>query len=104
MSSAAPTIDTPRLRLRGFEARDLETYAAMCADPEVMRFVGDGVPLDRAAAWRQMALFLGHWPLRGFGTWALEERASGCLVGRAGFLQPEGWPGVELGWLLARDV
>lgn len=104
MPSAAPTLETPRLRMRGFEARDLDAYAALCADPELMRFVGDGGPIDRAGAWRQMAMFLGHWPLRGFGTWALEERASGRLVGRVGYLQPEGWPGVELGWLLARDA
>lgn len=104
MPLQAPTLTTDRLTLRGFEARDLDAYAAMCADAEVMRWIGDGGPVDRAAAWRQMALFLGHWPLRGFGMWALEERASGRLVGRAGYLQPEGWPGVELGWLLARDA
>jgi RimJ/RimL family protein N-acetyltransferase len=104
MPSSAPPIETARLQLRGFEARDLDDYAAMCADAEVMRFVGDGGPLAREAAWRQMALFAGHWPLRGFGTWAVEERTSGRLVGRVGYLQPEGWPGVELGWLLARPA
>lgn len=103
MPAQPPVVDTERLVLRGFEARDLDAYAAMCADPEVMRHIGDGGPVDRAAAWRQMALFLGHWPLRGFGMWALEERASGRLVGRAGYLQPEGWPGTELGWLLGRE-
>ncbi len=97
-----PLLETGRLRLRAFTAADLDAYAAMCADAEVMRFVGDGVPIDRDAAWRQMALFLGHWPLRGFGMWAIEERASGRLVGRAGYYQPEGWPGAELGWLLGR--
>lgn len=103
MAFDIPTVETERLRLCAFAAADLDAYAAMCADVEVMRFVGDGGPIDRDAAWRQMALFLGHWALRGFGMWALEERASGRLVGRAGYYQPEGWPGSELGWLLARD-
>ena len=32
------------------------------------------------------------------------DRARGRLIGRAGFIDPEGWPGLELGWLLARDA
>lgn len=74
----------------------------MYGDPEVMRYLEDGRPLDRAAAWRSMAVHLGHWQLRGYGQWALVERASGELVGRAGLWMPEGWPGLEVGWLLAR--
>lgn len=30
------------------------------------------------------------------------ERASGEFVGRAGLWQPEGWPGLEVGWVLGR--
>lgn len=96
-------LHTERLTLRMFGPDDLDAYAAMCADAEVMRHIGEGGPVGRDVAWRQMAFFLGHWPLRGYGMWALEERATGRLVGRAGFLHPEGWPGLELGWLLARD-
>jgi RimJ/RimL family protein N-acetyltransferase len=97
------TLETERLRLRMFRQDDLDAYAAICADPEVMRYLGDGKALGRAEAWRQMAMILGHWSLRGFGLWALEERASGALVGRIGFFQPEGWPGFELGWMLRRE-
>ena len=97
-------IDTPRLLLRQFREQDLDAFAAMCADADVMRHIGDGKTLDRATAWRSMAGMLGHWTLRGCGQWAIEERASGLLVGRAGFFDPEGWPGLELGWLLARPA
>ena len=47
---------------------------------------------------------VGHWTLRGFGRWALEDRASGEFVGRAGFDYPEqsGYPDIEVGWLLGR--
>ena len=99
-----PTLTTTRLRLRPFREADLEAYAAMCADPEVMQFIGAGGPVDADVAWRHMALFLGAWALRGHGMWALEERASARLVGRVGFLDPPGWPGCELGWLLARSA
>ena len=97
-----PRIATDRLVLRGFEDDDFEPYAAMMADPQVTRFLGDGRPLARADAWRQLALILGHWSLRGFGLWAVEERTSGALVGRVGCFEPEGWPGFEVGYVLAR--
>ena len=97
-----PEIEAERLRLRAFRNEDLDAYAAMCADPEVMRYLGTGATLSRADTWRSMAGFLGHWALRGHGMWALEEKATGTLVGRAGFLEPEGWPGFELGWTLGR--
>ena len=98
------TITTERLTLRPFGPADLDAYAAMCADAEVMRHIGGGGPVGRDVAWGQIAFFLGHWPLRGYGMWAIEHRASGALIGRAGFINPEGWPGLELGWLLARDA
>jgi RimJ/RimL family protein N-acetyltransferase len=98
------TLDTERLRLRAFRQDDFETYAAICADPEVMRYLGEGKPLTRSDAWRQMAMILGHWQLRGYGLWAVEDRATGILLGRIGFFQPEGWPDFELGWMLRRQA
>ena len=99
-----PHLTTERLLLRGFEPRDAEPYAAMVADPEVTRYLGDGRPLGRADAWRQLAMFAGHWTLRGFGVWAVEERASGAFVGRIGCFEPEGWPALEVAYTLARPA
>ena len=82
---------------------DLDAYAADSGDPEVMRYLGAGYPLTRAESWRNMALVLGHWQLRGFGLWAVEERATGLMAGRVGCWQPEGWPGLEIGWALRRE-
>jgi RimJ/RimL family protein N-acetyltransferase len=97
-----PEVHTERLVLRGFREDDLDQWAAISADPEVTRWVGDPEGLSREDAWRHMAYFIGHWALRGFGQWALEERDTGELVGRTGLLQPEAWPGLEVGWLVAR--
>ena len=94
-------IQTERLVLRMFRESDTDAYAEMLADPEVMRFLG-GRPLPRAEAWRNMAMVLGHWHLRGYGFWAVEEKESGELVGRVGCWRPEGWPRLEVGWTLRR--
>lgn len=99
---AAETLETERLRLRPFRDSDLDAYAGICADGEVMRYLG-GAPLSRDDAWRQIAFFAGHWQLRGYGMWAVEELATGDLVGRVGYLYPEGWPDFELGWTLGRS-
>lgn len=99
-----PTLETERLILRGWRENDLDAFAAMMADYEVARFLtGDQHPLDRAGAWRQMAMFVGHWALRGYGLFVVEEKASGQFVGRVGAWRPEEWVGFELGWGLARN-
>ena len=95
------SLSTPRLNLRPFREEDVEDCTVMCSDPEVMRFLG-GKTWTRLEAWRHIATVLGHWQLRGFGLWALEEAEGGAFVGRVGFIQPDGWPGFELGWTLAR--
>jgi RimJ/RimL family protein N-acetyltransferase len=97
------TLETDRLILRMLRESDLDAYAEMHADPEVMRYMGDGQPLARPVAWRNLAMMVGHWSLRGYGLWAAEERSSGVLVGRVGFWNPEGWPGFEIGWMLRRS-
>lgn len=93
---------TERLELRRWREDDLAAYAEIIADPEVNRYLGG--PTDRAAAWRQIAIFIGHRELRGWTSAAVVERASGRLIGRGGLWQPEGWPGVEVGWILHPSV
>lgn len=97
----ALVLETERLRLRLPEARDLEPLAAMLADPAVTRFLG-GETADRDQSWRHLAFLLGHWWLRGYGLFMVEEKASGCFVGRVGLLEPEGWPDTEVAWTVAR--
>jgi len=88
---SAVTLETRRLVLRQFRNSDLDAWAPICADEEVMRYLGTGVTLSRADAWRSMAGILGHWELLGYGMFALESKATGELIGRVGFLEPECW-------------
>ncbi len=96
-----PTLETERLLLRPFEEGDLDEYAPIVADPEVVEFLGNGVQ-TREQAWRQMAYFLGHEVLRGWTNNAVVEKQTGRLLGRCGLYQPEAWPGIEVGWTLGR--
>jgi len=96
------TLETDRLKLRGWRNEDFDEFAELCADAEVMRFIG-GKPVDRLEAWRQFAFHVGHWELRGYGHWVVEEKSTGRLVGRVGFLNPVGWPAFEIGWTLKRE-
>jgi RimJ/RimL family protein N-acetyltransferase len=100
--TAVPTLETSRLLLREWRAGDIEGFATMSADSEVMRYLGGAH--DRAESWRRMALHAGHWALRGYGNWAVERKADGAFMGRVGLWNPEGWPGLEVGWTLARAV
>ena len=101
--SAVPVLQTERLRLRLPARADLEPLAAMLGDPEVAEFLG-GAPPDREQTWRSLAAMIGHWVLRGYGLFSVEEKATGQLVGRVGLLNPEGWPEAEVAWTIARPV
>lgn len=96
--------ETDRLILRPFTLNDLDGLAAMVANPDVMEFLAvDGKPMPRFGAWQSLCATVGHWELRGYGMFAVIERASGEFVGRVGPWLPEDWPGLELGWSLRRE-
>ena len=96
-------LTTPRLVLRQFGPEDFAPFADLCADAEVMRYLGFGNTLSREESWRTLATMIGHWRLRGYGNWAVVERETDTMIGRIGFWNPEGWPGFELGWVISRD-
>ena len=96
-----PPLDTPRLMLRAFTQGDLDAYAAIMGDPDVARYIAPA-PMTRDESWRSMASSLGHWMLRGYGTWAVVVKATGEMVGRVGMINPEGWPALESGGTLGK--
>ncbi|MDP9468757.1 MAG: GNAT family N-acetyltransferase [Chloroflexota bacterium] len=102
MQLTIPTLEAERLTLRPFREEDVVPLFELLQDPEVVRYVGDRRVPTLQETWRAVAAWIGHWALRGFGQWAVEERDSGRLVGRAGIINPADWPGPEVGYLLGK--
>ncbi len=92
-----PRLESARLLLREYQPDDFEPMAAFYAD-SISSFYGG--PCNREEAWRKFAMYPGHWPLRGFGPWALEEKESGAFVGLCGPYFPDGWYAPEITWAL----
>jgi RimJ/RimL family protein N-acetyltransferase len=109
-------IETERLILRKPRVEDAEDLTVAFADPETMRFMGDGSIATEPEVENRIRFWLHRWETNGLGLFALESRESGRVVGRAGFLvwDTATWEtssfaeageraGVELGWLVARE-
>ena len=100
-----PSLNTDLLLLRAFEKNDLDPFAAMVADSEVMQQATyDGTAMTRAQAWNWLCLMLGHWHMRDFGIWAVEEKSSGELIGRIGLQFLDWFDDVELVWMLSKSA
>ncbi|HZL01405.1 MAG TPA: GNAT family N-acetyltransferase [Caulobacteraceae bacterium] len=95
-------LETARLILRRTRAEDFEGWAAFSADEEAMRHLGGVQP--RAVAWRGFLQVAGAWTIQGFSMFSVVEKSTGRWIGRLGPWRPEGWPGNEVGWTLARDA
>jgi RimJ/RimL family protein N-acetyltransferase len=96
--------ETPRLLLRPPVPDDLDPYIEIHEDPEVKKQVTvQTSAVGRTAAWRMLAMLIGHWHILGYGQWTVIEKATGQVVGRVGLWNPAGWPGLELGWVIRRS-
>lgn len=100
-----PTVETARLVLRAHRLSDFDAYAALWRDPVVIRFIG-GRPRTGEESWVRFLRHAGMWHHIGFGFWAIEEKASGELIGECGFhelkrdIQPSLEGTLEAGWTL----
>jgi RimJ/RimL family protein N-acetyltransferase len=60
--------------------------------------------------WRRMMAAVGGWQLNGFGTWGVDRRSDGKLIGNVGFftawrdLEPEFGDEPEMGWMFAAET
>lgn len=100
-------LETERLVLRRFDQPgDRDAFAAICADAEVMEWLGG--PLDRAQADARIDRVEASWDANGHGRYLVERRSDGAFLGWSGIMPAfETLPiaGVpEMGWRLVRDA
>ncbi|MCU1719008.1 GNAT family N-acetyltransferase [Pseudomonas sp. 5P_3.1_Bac2] len=102
--TTAQAILTPRLRLRQWQDSDYAPFAALNADPEVMRYFP--APLSQAQSDAIANRCHELIAARGWGFWALEALSSGAFIGFLGLHIPDAdlpcSPCVEIGWRLAQ--
>lgn len=97
-------IETDRLILRRMEPKDCDPHIAMMGDEKTASFLSPTKePQSRMDRWRQFASYLGHWEMRGFGFFSVDEKETGDWVGRVGPWMPEGWAGLECGWAIKSE-
>jgi ribosomal-protein-alanine N-acetyltransferase len=102
-------IRTERLLIRKPRSEDAAALLEAFADPEAMRYIGDGSTSDLAGAEQAVERWLERWNAWAVGMFVLERPEDSRVLGRAGFLRwdPETWEiggsETELGWGLARE-
>lgn len=92
-----PTLETERLILRAPREDDVAPLAAFFAGP---RSASLGGPQAHWQVWRGHAMVIGHWHMRGYGFWSVDEKSTGNFAGRVGLWYPHDWPEPEIGWTL----
>lgn len=103
MKYKIPTeITTERLKLRIFKENDWKDLYAYYSDAECMRYTA-GRALADWEVWRQVATMIGHWEIRGFGPYAMEELSTGKVLGPVGMWYPLEWPEPEIKWGLSKN-
>jgi RimJ/RimL family protein N-acetyltransferase len=95
------TLETPRLVLRTFEERDCDALHEMFGDQDCVRYTIEQ-PLAHWQTWRALASYVGHWQLRGYGPYAVVEKATGFMLGPVGLWFPSEWPEPEIKWSLTK--
>ena len=98
--TAAPILETERLRLCPPGAEDLDAMMAFFAAPRSKFYDG---PLAEGPAWEKFAAYVGQWTLRGYGLFAMRLKSSGETIGMAGPFQPAHFPEPEMCWLLTAE-
>jgi RimJ/RimL family protein N-acetyltransferase len=94
-------IETPRLVLRQFVHADWPAMYAHYSDIECTQFTFRRA-LTEGESWRAMASMVGHWTLHGYGPYAVQDKASGQVMGAAGLWYPNDWPEPEIKWALTK--
>ena len=97
-------IETDRLILRPFTLHDLDDFALICGDPEVMRFIGNGKPIDKEAVKELLTWIISQYEEFGFGLFAVTLKENNRFLGFCGLIRQiiDDEPHIELGYRFDR--
>jgi RimJ/RimL family protein N-acetyltransferase len=101
---ATQMIETPRLILRPFKREDLDALALLNADPDVMRYIGDGKPQSRAQTEMRINAIIEHWEQHGFGLCAVVDRATRAFIGFCGLQYLDNTSEIEVGYRFLVEI
>ena len=96
------TIETDRLLLRTFKESDWTDLHRLYSDPECTKYTIQRA-LTEGESWRTMAALIGHWQIRRYGPYAVEEKSAGRVMGCVGLWYPNDWPEPEIKWEISRS-
>ncbi|NNE79748.1 MAG: GNAT family N-acetyltransferase [Silicimonas sp.] len=94
-----PELTTSRLVLRRPKPSDYSAAREFYLS-ERSKYAGGGIGTTDSKAFVIFAAMLGHWEIRGFGTYVALRNDTGSLVGGFGPHFPDGRPERELGWCI----
>jgi len=100
---SVPEIETVRLRLRAFTPDDLDDLQLVFGDTEVMKYISGGKPRARAETETGLRRTIEGWQTRGFGLWAVVEKATDKVIGYCGLIFLEETPEIEIAYGLAKS-
>ena len=96
-------LETPRLHARRIDFADVEAMLSVYGDQQVVRWVGNGEPFDRALCEKWVEITHKDYATRGYGMFALVERRSGEVVGFGGLVHLGDQSQVEIKYALHRS-
>jgi len=95
-------VETERLVLRQFKESDCKSLHNYYSSTIATKYTV-ARQFTEAETWRSMSAMIGHWHLRGYGPYAIEEKETGTVLGISGFWYPIEWPSPEIKWALAPE-
>lgn len=96
------SLQTKRLLIKPLSLGNLDDYAAIVADPDVMKYLNEGVPRSRECASKYLEDLVKIQKELGFSRYGVWDKKSGSLLGHCGYKNLEGR--IDIGWTFAKSV
>lgn len=97
-------LETERLMLRCQLETDLDAIDAIQSDPQVMKYVGNGKTTSREETEKSIKFWKKYGEEKGYSSWAVVEKGTGRVIGKAGFAELPDKSDVEVFYMFVKDA